>query len=271
MELDDVLNGPPSAAPEPAPMPEPAPEPSPPGEPPAEPPAREQPRDPHGRFAPKQEPGPEPAPPAGRQDTGPIPIQALLDEREKRQALQRERDDYARRVQEYERRLQTPPPQRPSVLENPDGALDYVEQRYEQRLMNTKLDMSVTMAQGQWPDYAEKEAAFIQAARQYPELAERMRADPHPAGFAYRVGAQVLASRDIGDPTTYRDRLAAELREQVRAELLAEMGQQSAPAPAPAFPTPLSTARSAAPRQPTQAYTGDVPLSALGNPGLRMG
>jgi len=274
MELNEILSGAQSepAAPEPTPAPAPA-EPSAPapsGEPPAPEPKDDRARDEHGRFVPKPQDGQQEAPPASKQDHGPIPIQALLDEREKRQRAERELEEWRRRA--------TPPPAppvRPDVFADPDGAFQHIEQQVSEQVTRARLDMSVMMEQASKPDYAEKESAFIEAVKSNPALYQQMMSDPHPAGFAYRVGSQVLAMREIGDPAGYRERIEQELREKLEAEYAAKYQQVTPPAPPPAplpaFPTSLSTARAAAPRSPAPAFSGPPPLSVLGNPGLKMG
>jgi hypothetical protein len=278
MELNEILSGA-QSDPAPAPAPEPTPaeptqQPAPSGEPPAPAePKDDRPRDEHGRFAPKPQDGQEGAPPAPRQDHGPIPIQALLDEREKRQRAERE-------LEEWRRRAAPPPapPQRPDLFADPDAFGAHVEQQVTEQVTRARLDMSVMLEQANKPDYAEKEGAFIEAVRANPALYSQMLADPHPAGFAYRVGSQVLAMREVGDPASYRERIEAELREKLEAEYAAkyrssELGREqvSPPQHQSAFPTSLSTARAAAPRSPAPAFNGPTPLSALGNPALRMG
>jgi hypothetical protein len=270
MELTEILTGAAQnepAAPEPTPAPAPAePTPAPSGEPPAPEPKDDRARDEHGRFVGKPQGEQEGAPPAPKQDHGPIPIQALLDEREKRQRAERELEEWRRRA--------TPPPAppvRPDVFADPDGAFSHIEQQVSEQVTRARLDMSVMMEQASKPDYAEKESAFIEAVKANPALYQQMMSDPHPAGFAYRVGSQVLAMREIGDPAGYRERIEQELREKLEAEYAAKYQQVTPPAPLPAFPTSLSTARAAAPRSPAPAFSGPPPLSVLGNPGLKMG
>jgi hypothetical protein len=275
MELNEILNSGAQSDPAPAPAPEPAPAeptpaPAPSGEPPAPEPKDDRARDEHGRFVGKPQGEQEPAPPAGRQDHGPIPIQALLDERERRQKAERERDEWRQRAAPP-----PAPPVRPDVFADPDGAFSHIEQQVSEQVTRARLDMSVMMEQASKPDYADKEAAFIEAVKANPALYQQMMSDPHPAGFAYRVGSQVLAMREIGDPAGYRERIEQELREKLEAEYAAKYQQvmppAPPPAPLPAFPTSLSTARAAAPRSPAPAFSGPPPLSVLGNPGLKMG
>lgn len=289
MELDEILSGAEPAAPAPAPEPR-EPEAPPTGEPADQETGTDRPRDEHGRFAPRTQDEQDAAPPAAKQEAGPIPIQALLDERDRRQRAERE-------LEEYRRRAAPPPapPQRPDLFEDPDGALESIRQEFRRELAAERLNYSVASAQVQYGDYGQKEAAFIEAvkaeAQNDPQgqstLYRQMIADPNPASFAYRVGSQVLAMREIGpDPTSYKDRLVDDdalfqrmmekrglqppPQPQYQPSDQASLGRLPAAAPQPVFPTSLSTARAAAPRQSAPAYTGSTPLSALGNPALKM-
>jgi hypothetical protein len=285
MELDEILSGVPSD-PQPAVPPEPPQDPPRTGETPDPEPRDDRPRDEHGRFAPRT-PEEDAAPPAAKQEPGPIPIQALLDERERRQKAERERDEWRQRA--------APPPtpqQRPDVFVDPDGAFEHLRTEFREELARERLERvtervnySVATAQVQYPDYADKEQAFIaqvQAEAQrdpngQSALYRQMMSDPNPANFAYRVGSQILALREIGpDPTTYKEKLVDD--DALFQRMLEKRGlsqQQLEPpvaqAPRPVFPTSLSTARAAAPRQPAVGYNGPTPLTAFGNPALKMG
>lgn len=283
MELNEILKG---AVPnDPAPAPAAAPEPSEPsaapptGETPDPEPRDERPRDEHGRFAPRTQDEREAAPPAAKQDPGQIPIQALLDERDKRQRAERA-------LEEARRQAPPPaPPPRPNLFEDPDGAIDHLRQEFQQQLIAERLNSSVAFAQSQYQDYGEKEQVFIETVQREAKadphgqsaLYRQMIADPNPAQFAYRVGSQILAMQEIGpDPTSYKERLVDD--DALFQKMLEKRGlsqqqlQPPAPsAPAAVFPTSLSTARAAAPRQPAAAYNGPTPLTAFGNPALKMG
>lgn len=151
-----------------------------------------------------------------------MPVTALRDERRKRQDLERKLAEYEQQVQ---RAQAPPPPQRPDLFEDPDGALEHIQTQFRQELTRQRLDMSVTMAKSQHDDYPEAEAAFVAAVHANPGLYDQMMADPHPAGFAYRVGQQVMALREIGpDPVAYRERV----RKEYEAEL--RQGQPEQPA-----------------------------------------
>ncbi len=125
---DALSDTPPAAEPEPAPQPTPEPD-------------AGQPRDEQGRFAPKDsaaapvENPPEPAAtpaPSPQPQSHHVPIQVMLDEREKRQRHEREAEELRQKV-EYLTRLvgqpQQPQTQQPEAppdfFQNPDAYFDY--------------------------------------------------------------------------------------------------------------------------------------------------
>jgi hypothetical protein len=227
-DLDDILSGAPTEEPRtPARSPEPDParerEPSPPVTPPAPPPGE---AIADFRRQSADDPRDGAVPPAAQQDPDHVPVAALKDERKKRQESERVAAEYAAKLAAYEQQSRSPPPAppvRPDLFENPDGALDFVQQQFQQQLVRTKLDMSVAMARNQYEDYGEAEAAFVEAVKANPSLYDQMMADPHPAGFAYRVGTHVRALRDIGgDPSAYREKVRQELETELRAKWEAE-------------------------------------------------
>jgi len=189
-------------------------------------------------------------PPAAEQEASHVPVQALKDERRKRQELER-------RMQAYEanmRQAQQQPP--PDVYQDPEGALSHVRQQFQHELTRTRLDMSVAMARTQHQDYEDAETAFIEAVHANPNLYNQMLNDPHPAGFAYRVGKQVQAYREIGsDPVTYRDK--------VRQEIEAERGGTQRPRSS--LPPSLASARDTNGRF-APAWGGPTPLKDILSP-----
>jgi hypothetical protein len=214
-----------------------------------------------------------PAPPAGEQEPEHVPYAALRDERRRRQDAERVQAEYERKLAAYEQMLQTqqasqapqqPPP--PDLFADPDGRLQHLERSLEQRsqeLINRKiLDMSATFERNARPDYAEAETAFVQSAKANPMLYEQMMADPHPAGFAYRVGKQILALREIGgDPAAYREKVRQEERDRYRKEWEEEQAgrqQQLRQSIPPSLARERDTSGRFAP-----AWSGPTPLSQI--------
>lgn len=222
--LDDILSGAPTEEPRtPARSPDPDPvrerEPSPPVNP--APPPGEAIADFRRQSADDPEDGA--VPPAAPQDADFVPVAALKDERKKRQESERLAKEYADKLSAYEKATSQapapPPPQRPDLFENPDGALDFVQQQFQRDLDRRILNMSVAAAKRAFPDYADAEAAFVEAVHANPRLYDQMMADEDPAGFAYRVGSQVKVLREVGaDPSAYREKVRREVEAEMQSK-----------------------------------------------------
>lgn len=180
-----------------------------------------------------------PAPPADAQaptDEGPlVPRKALEDERRKRQ-------DYEKRLQELERKLQAPRPQQakpqapaPDWYVEPEQAAQQMHREFQYQIFETRLSLGEEIV-GQNPGYADAKTAFVEASQADPSLLEKMVNHQNPAKFVFEQGRKIAAMREIGDdPLSYRQRIEAEIR--------AQLGQPSpAPSQPPKAPAPKSLA-----------------------------
>lgn len=215
-----------------------------------------QPRDDTGRFAAKEtgvEPhNAEPVPP-----TNQLPkedYKAIRDEREKRQALERELE--ALKQQFAAPQEQAPPP---SIWEDDQGALQHVKQEaigaaVQQATFNAKLDMSEMMVRQANPDFEDVKAEFLALAQQNPVLVQQALSDPHPWSKAYQIAKNHKAMQELG-ATNVDD-----LRAKIRAELEAEMQVQQPVRQS--IPPSLATERNVGSRS-GPAWSGPRPLSEL--------
>lgn len=211
------------------------------------------------------------APPAGAaqpQDDGPrVPLKALEDERRKRQEFEKQFSELQRQMQA----LQQPKPQVPQQPDlppdpwtDPEGAIAWHNRQQQRAIYETRVAMSEEMM-SQKPDYAEMKQEFFEAIQADPSLAHKLVAHPMPAKFVYEVGRKHRAEKRIGnDP----DAFEANLREQIRQELMAELGTQPSQTQAPRAPAPksLAGATSTQPRDPKSgryAPTGPASLEEL--------
>ena len=174
----------------------------------------------------------EPAtPPVATDDSAQrIPITALLDEREKRQAAERRAQEIERRLAEFEAQRQQQPA--PDFFENPEAAFQRQQQMFQSELLRTKVQLSAEWARKQHgEETVQRVVEFFNDPRHAPKSHEFIMApDPFGAALAYYNQQQLLS--EIGtDPNAYKERL--------RQQLLAELqSQQAQPAPVQAKPTP---------------------------------
>lgn len=165
-----------------------------------------------------EEPTGETATPPVAEETPAVPIAALHDERDKRKAAQRERDELQKQLEEN----------KPDFWEDPQKAIDSVTEslraEFNQELRVTRLNMSVAGAQSRHEDYDVMEKAFADAAKDNPALIDQMWADPDPAEYAYKTGKQFTQLNQFGGDL---DSMRAQMRAEVRKELEAELKGKS--------------------------------------------
>lgn len=134
---------------------------------------------------PQAEPEPQPEPLAEEPAKEPnhVPLVALLDEREKRQAAQRERDELKRQLEASQKPI---PQQRiPDPYEDPNGYQQYVQGQIEERAFNVRAEMSGRFAEKEHGKETVEAAirwAQDQAVKD-PSLGQRVQASNDPVGF----------------------------------------------------------------------------------------
>ena len=217
-ELDNILNDEPTQAVEVVEAPQ----------------VEEQPRQPDGKFAPKGEP--ESASPAPVEEPA-LEHPALIGERRRRQEAEAERERLSKELEA----LRNPPAPPPSVFEDEQGwqqhfGSEVINTAVQQATFNSKLDMSEMMVRQANADFEEMKAAFLELADQNPSLRQQALQDPHPWNKAYQIAKshkamQDLAAVDVDD-----------LREKIRAEITAELGNR--PAATPNLPNSLADSQS---------------------------
>lgn len=124
----------------------------------------------------------------------------------------------------------------------------YQKQQQEiqaQQAMNQRLELSELVLKELHEDYDEVTAIFTEEARQNPAMAQAMFASSSPAKYAYTEGKRIQSMREIGDdPEAFK----ASLREQLKAEVLAEIKGAEVPKKETLPPT-IANAGTKAPKQ----------------------
>jgi hypothetical protein len=249
--LDSLLNDEPVSEPVEAPVVEVAPETPETPEPASDGPARGA----DGKFIPKQTTGVEETVPP----TDKLPqedYKAIREEREKRQALQAELDALK---QQFEAAKEPPAPP-PSMWEDEQGWQQHfggevVSTAVQQATFQARLDMSEMLVRQANPDFDEIKERFVQMMQANPALQQQALSDPHPWSRAYDIAKNAKAIEEIG--ATNLD----ELREKIRAELMAET-QAQMPVPQQTLPPTLTTERNVGSRT-GPAWAGPKPLAEL--------
>ena len=250
-------------------------------------------REDNGRFAPKEaqeeptpqapEPAPNPEPPQAAVPTPPapatgepapiapnhavppgyVPIAATLDERDKRQAIQREFDELKRKYEEATRK----PPVEIDPVTDPDGFRTHQEQQLARSEWNTLTRISKVWAErahGKDAVTAAEEAIKTEVERN-PGFFNEIQRQSDPYDFAVQWHKRQAALAKIGDKDP--EAWAEEWARQKGYVLNQPNGEGVAPvAPAPATPTPLPRPSLAS----APAAGGSTPKVATG-PGAAFG
>lgn len=138
---------------------------------------------------------------------------AVLDERRKRQELER-------KIQDLEAKLNPPPEPKkaPDVFEDPEGYTKHLRSEVSTMILTERINLSRAMMEAQFKDYPEKEKVFLELAKSDPSMIEKLRSHPIPAKFAYEQAAKHLQYQEMQNVDAYK----AKLKEEVRQELLRE-------------------------------------------------
>jgi hypothetical protein len=217
-----------------------------------------QPRDESGRFAPKADqqpepqaqPTPEPAqsapavqaapapvaqPEPAKAEPGHVPINALLDEREKRQKLEKRLADLEQQTRQ--------PQNIPSVTDDPEAFAQHQQLLIQQTATNTRFETSELVARQQHGDDPVQKAMdwAMQRSQESPAFAAEYLKQKHPIDWAVRQQKRHALLDDIGDdPEAYRARIIAEfqLRQTQRPACTRSPRHPTQPAAAKPAPRP---------------------------------
>jgi len=147
---------------------------------------------------------------------------AVLDERRKRQ-------EYERKVQELEAKMaEQDAPKRPDVFEDQEGAFSHLQQTFEQRLHESRLELSQEMMRMQHEDYDALESEFIEMAKDNPALIQELQGERNPAKFAYETALKAREAAELKNVDEYKAKLKAEMRAEIEAELKQQQEQAQA-------------------------------------------
>lgn len=151
---------------------------------------------------------------------------AYHDEKRKRQALEQQLQQYQKPAAKQEE---------VDLFVDPKGFTEGLKNELKNGLRDERISLSREFLMESKPDYADKEARFVQMVAADDSLRLKMNAHPNPAKFAYETAAKAMADEaklklldGVGDIDA--------LREKFRQEFLAEQNGTSPPAAKPVKP-----------------------------------
>jgi hypothetical protein len=188
-----------------------------------------------------------------------VPITALLDEREKRQAAERDQADLKRRIAEFESRKEAP--KVPDMFADPEGYAQHTQRQIAETEARVTQRISGVMAVQAYGEEVVK-AAEAWANKNPAVLAEAM-ASSHPYDHAVKAYKQHQDMQSLGGKSL-NEYMAA----QVAAEL-AKHGITIAPGAAPvAAPAPSVSNPAPPPRSIANAPTANGPKGGYERPAV---
>lgn len=167
---------------------------------------------------PQEEPQGSTTEPDKPEKTGEVPIAALLDEREKRQAYERELTQLRQQMAEKKAPVEVPDP-----LDNTDGFVGHIDQKLQGALSQTRIEMSQEFMRMTHEDYDSAEAKFVTMVQENPALAQQMQAATLPAKFVYDTVKKAEKLEQLQNVDEFEAKTRAELEAKLRTEIEAEL------------------------------------------------
>lgn len=127
-----------------------------------------------------------------------------------------------RELKEFQARQQQQPEQNPDFFDDPDKALQSLEQRFENRIRTERINMSEHNARRRYADFDNKVETFMELANQNPVLWQQMSESPDPADFAYKQADQHAKMQQFGSIDKFEEKVRAEERAKVEAAIKSE-------------------------------------------------
>ena len=146
----------------------------------------------------------------------------------------------------------------PDVLDDQQGYTDAIISRVDQMVTQRTMEMSRAMMMDAHSDYIEKEAAFIELAKENPVLKQQALQSPNPAKFAYEQAVKAEKFAQMQDVDSYKAKLEAEIRSKLEAEYKAKQEKDTATA------SSITPSLANAPAADSDAHVEDSLSSLLG-------
>lgn len=150
-------------------------------------------------------------------DDEPWHLKAVLDEREKRQKAQK----LAEELQQKLDAATKPEDKRPDVFEDPDAAFSHIESKFENERLQDRMDMSRDFMSMLKDDYTEREAQFLELAKEDDTLIQKLRGHPNPARFAYETAVKHEQVQKMENIDQWREEERARLKQEILDEMKA--------------------------------------------------
>lgn len=139
-------------------------------------------------------------------------LSAVLDERQKRQKAEAEN-------KELKSKLEGDKQVTPDIFEDQEGFVKSMNQKHQDDLLRTRIDIFREVEIEKHDDYIEKEAKFIELAKENPILLVQMQKASNPAKFAYEQIVKHEQFDDMQDMDGLRKKIRAEIKLELEGQL----------------------------------------------------
>ena len=140
---------------------------------------------------------------------------AYLDEKRKRQDLEKQL-----KVQERK--------PLPDVIEDQTAFTDAIREDVYQTVAGMKIELSQDLMRELHEDYDEREAQFLDLAKDNPSLISELNNAANPARFAYETARKHADLQALKNVDEYKAKLRAEVEAELRSEILGEKASKEA-------------------------------------------
>ena len=183
---------------------------------------------------------------------------AAADERRKRQELERQISEMRAR--------QAPPPSQEApktFWDDPEAALKQHEQRTQEYITASRVQMAELNARGRYKDYDEKVEIFKGLSMQTPALFQQALASQDTAEFAYRVAKNYHELREAGSIDQVRAKVEKETRLKVEAEMREKFKQEQEERQKERDALPGSLSKVTGTGNTSKVWSGPMPLDGI--------
>lgn len=148
-----------------------------------------------------------------------VPIASYMAEKQKRQ-------EYEARLAELEKQAE----QKADFYEDPEGFIKAEMQKLETKSINDKVNMSVEIAKTVYPDFDDvMNGTWEKLIEDNPYLLNQAFESSNPGLFAYQQCKNHKTLQEIGDPTTFKERLKAELLKEIEEGSARDKARENIP------------------------------------------
>jgi len=148
-----------------------------------------------------------------------------LDERRKRQAIEEELKELKASQPESTEEKKTP-----DVFEDQQAFVNSLTEETDRKLQNQKVELSRQFMMDSKPDYEEKEALFLEMAKDNPALSSELKKAANPAKFVYDQAIKYEEYKKVQDIDAYKASLRAEVEQEMKEQAEFKKGQPKIPA-----------------------------------------